>query len=724
MKLIGLDCECYWDYWFVAFKDFETGQRLKYEMSTRTLEEYPADKIRALLLKYNTVGFNSLSYDLPLIWLSLREGMTTDILKRASDRIIKGGLKWWEVEDALEISIPKRVKEQHIDLIEPQPNPFTSLKILNGRLHGRKLQDLPVDPEKVPTFDEMEILSDYCYNNDLDATHLIADQLEDALELRRFISEDIGTNVMSKSDAQIGEAIIKHRAEKILGKRVYKPKTVGGQSFRYQAPDFIKFQNPQLQSILKRIQEHDFVVRSDGKVELPTWLKDEQVTIGSTTYQMGIGGLHSTESNRSVRSDNQYQLIDADVGSYYPSIILKTGLYPKSIGPVFLEIYHQIKIERMAAKRRGKEIKLLLKDDPNNKALIAEQKREKVKEQGLKIALNGIFGKLGSRYSIVFAPDLLISVTLTGQLALLMMIDRAESNDIPIVSANTDGIVFQCPREFYDGVNGDRLRPSFLAELTDQWEQDTGFDLEFVPYKALYNQSVNSYFAIKEDGGHKRKGPYTNPWSDDPNDKDLRGQMMGNPQMTICSDAALAQIKHGVPVRKTIEECKDIRQFVTVIKASKGATWASAIGKRIVDDWNTHWHENNWVRGSGPHSDFAGQYSETRPEPVEQPVTGDRTYLGKVVRYYWGIGGAPIYEAIPNEKTGNYKKIPKTDGAIECMELPDEFPDDIDYERYVQEAEKILREFGFYGKPLEPIRRIRLTKANKNHLLSEWAVQI
>ncbi|MBC3494372.1 hypothetical protein, partial [Pseudomonas taiwanensis] len=78
-----------------------------------------------------------------------------------------------------------------------------------------------------------------------------------------------------------------------------------------------------------------------------------------------------------------------------------------------------------------------------------------------------------------------------------------------------------------------------------------------VEYSGLYNQSVNSYFALKANGGHKRKGPFTNPWNEDKNDFDPRGQLMKNPQMTICSDAALALIKHGIPVRRTIESCTD-----------------------------------------------------------------------------------------------------------------------------------------------------------------------
>lgn len=290
---------------------------------------------------------------------------------------------------------------------------------------------------------------------------------------------------------------------------------------------------------------------------------------------------------------------------------------------------------------------------------IAALKKElvqcQVQDKSGKVALNGVYGKLGSPYSVLYAPHLLIATTLTGQLTLLMLAERAEARGISVVSGNTDGLLFYCPREKYAGLKKDRLNPSVLSEVTDEWERLTGFDLEFGEYRAIYNLSVNSYYAIKASGGHKRKGPVGNPWNQHPDDFDqVRGQLMKNPQMTICSDAALNFIKDGTPIERTIRDCTDIRQFVTVIKASKGATWKG-------------------------------------------------NYLGKTVRFYWATGGEPIFEAVPHEKTGNYKKVPKTDGAAECMRLPDNLPLDIAYERYIEEAQRIVEEYGFYNVEGVPV---------------------
>ncbi|WBF76844.1 hypothetical protein PSV3_00142 [Septimatrevirus PSV32] len=64
-------------------------------------------------------------------------------------------------------------------------------------------------------------------------------------------------------------------------------------------------------------------------------------------------------------------------------------------------------------------------------------------------------------------------------------------------------------------------------------------------------------------------------------------------------------------------------------------------------------------------------------------------YLGKVVRWYY-----PKNEAgyIAYVSSGN--KVGKTDGARPVMDLPTEFPDDINYDWYINEAVEMLYDCG------------------------------
>jgi hypothetical protein len=64
-------------------------------------------------------------------------------------------------------------------------------------------------------------------------------------------------------------------------------------------------------------------------------------------------------------------------------------------------------------------------------------------------------------------------------------------------------------------------------------------------------------------------------------------------------------------------------------------------------------------------------------------------YLGKVCRWYRSRESRLCIEYVKN---GN--KVPLSDNAAPLMELPDEFPADVDHAYYIAEAHDMLREIG------------------------------
>lgn len=667
------DTECYPNLWCAGFQRTTDNKTLVLRLTED--REIDRDRLRRLMVRNTIVTYNGLGYDRAMIW-GVIEGLPLAKLKEMNDRIIIGKVRWWELDDLMSEFIPMWEgfpRMDLIDLMEPQPNAFAGLKTLNGRLHGRKMQDLPYHPDDHLTPAQIEHVVSYM-GNDLDATRLLFDSLAEPLALRDTIRDDVKIDVRSKSDAQCGETIIKKRVETITKSRIKKKDAKAGVKFRYEVPSFIRFESEQLRDVLDKIEATDFHVKANFKVDMPAFLADLQLPIGSSIYTMGIGGLHSTEANRSLFADDDVMLVDADVASQYPAIILKLGLYPETLGPAFLTAYGQIREERIEAKRRAKEIKG--KDLPALRGCKADNEDAKKaikrtylqlqaelavcinKDQGLKIALNGCYGKLGSRYSALFAPHLMIAVTLTGQLTLLMLIERAEAAGIPVVSGNTDGVLFHCPRD----------READLMAICRQWEMETGFELEFAHYRSIHNRSVNDYIAIKEDGSVKRKGRLMNPRKES-----MRDQLMHNPGCDVCSDAVVEWLLNETPVEDTIYGATDMRDFVTVVNVKGGAIW-------------------------GAIEIPARQKSEDQADYEMRFGLDNFEYLGKVVRYYWGVDGTPIYYKDPHPATGNFKKVSKSDGAIPCMELPETLPLDIDFERYIAEANKIIEELGL-GDP-------------------------
>jgi hypothetical protein len=538
-RILVLDLECYPNYFLVKFKARDNKTVRSFELCDGQALDRAA--ILGILKQFTIITFNGLSYDMPLLMYALRDGTDNEMLKKASDHIIVGDLRGWQFEQHYGVKVPAHI--DHIDLKEAIPGPMIGLKQYGGRIHSRKLQDLPYEPSRALTREEMNFVSAYC-ENDLDTTLDLYDKArdpkDDIIATREMLTKQYGIDVRSKSDAQIAEAIIRKLVEDAKGERIYRTEVTPGTVFKYKAPAFLQFRTPLLRQVLAEVTASNFVIGGDGKVKMPQTLEGRKLTIGSSTYSMGIGGLHSTEKSTGWVQTALTLLRDIDVASYYPSLIIQCGLSPENMGELFQRFYRGFRDQRLHAKKNG------------NKSLA----------QTLKIFLNGIFGKLGSRWSVVYAPHLLIQVTVTGQLALLMLIERFEMAGIPVISANTDGVVQACP------VHLDAKRREIVAE----WERDTGLETEETKYRALFSRDVNNYIALKEGGGYKTKGTMADPG------------FMKNPQNMIVNDAVALQLDKGVPVAETILRCRDIRRFLTVkrVPAAARASVASTSARSCV----------------------------------------------------------------------------------------------------------------------------------------------
>ena len=593
--MLALDIEVYRHYALFMFKHIENGEVRYFELFEN--HDFERKHLATVMAKYPTISFNGLSYDLPIIQAVI-EGQGNDAIKDLSDKIIKSNRPSWAICKKNNINVPLN-EWDHIDLINVAPGK-ASLKLYGGRMHTPKMQDLPIAPDAIITPNAHDLMRKYC-ENDIDTTILLYNTLTPQIKLRESMSDQYRIDLRSKSDAQIAEAVIKSELHKKSG-RAYKPRKMkDGETIRYQDPKIVEFQTPKLKEIFQKLLDHDFGFQGNGAIQMPKWLKDTKIKIGDGEYQMGIGGLHSCEKSQLVRS-NGGALCEWDVASYYPNIILQQKLSPKTMGKDFLELYQGI------VKRR----------------LNAKASKDMVTANTLKIVLNGSFGKLGSKFSALYAPELLLQVTITGQLCLLMLIERMEAAGIRIMSANTDGIVCKCPSDM----------ERTMKEVAWDWSLDTTYTLERTDYELLASRDVNSYMAVKSDGKVKRKGIFNN------------SGLMKNPDRAIVYDAVVAFLKDGAPIEDTVKNCNDPRQFITARKVSGGATFdGNEIGKAIRF------------------------YSST-----------DTMFLDPYIHY-----------------TINGNKVPRSAGCRPLMEMNGEVPDDVNYQSYIDDGVKLLKEVGYAG---------------------------
>lgn len=665
------DTECFPNYWLLKLRP-KGGPVYSFRIRAgQRFTDVDIGRMRLLFEAYTAVSFNGRGYDVPMITAALM-GYTVEQLKWLNDRIIVERVKPWE------LGLPDWAPADHIDVMEVAPG-AGSQKQYAGRIHCKTMCDLPYEPDRFLTEPEIVEVDSYC-ENDLDVLEALFDALQPQIHQRETLGKRYGIDLRSKSDAQVAEAVLKRRCEQATGRRIFKPDVDWHLAFRYKVPTFISYTLPQLQRALELVREAVFRLGANGTVEMPPQLEGLEITINHSTYKVGIGGLHSQEKKTVHRADDYWAIRDNDVASYYPSLILNSGEWPPALGQTFLQEYEGIKNERLDAKH----LQAKLKKAGDTKS--PEYEEAKVGNEGGKIMINGTFGKTGSPYSVLFAPTMLIQTTVTGQLSLLMLIEWHECYGIPVISANTDGIVIKCPR--------DKIHVS--EALIAEWQKRTGLEMETVEYLAVYSRDVNNYFAVKA-----KFDDATKTWTRKPDGVKRKGEYSQaglvekkNPDVEICADAVAEFLANGTPIEYSIAACRDIRKFVTIQKVNGGGVkmWGEGPrkGARVMDMVGVL-QANGWAKeGRKWRKGDALADAATAYQSCFAPQTPE--YLGKVVRWYYSTQapGPIVYASNGNTVSLSY-------GARPCMTLPDEFPADVDYAWYIGKAEAMLRDVGYYS---------------------------
>lgn len=538
-KILFLDVECYPNYFLILFKNKEGMEECFILDSRNTL---PKSRIINLLTSYQTIGFNSRMYDIPMIISALR-GSNNLKLKSLSDRIINNEEKTFNILCSENLWTPYNY--DHIDLMNVAIG-RVGLKMYGARLGSKILQDLPYEPNKLLSEKEKSHVKKYC-SNDIDLTIDLYKHLYGQLKLRENINEIYDVDVRSKSDAQIAEVLI--------NKELIKTNKIEQEyGFIYTPPDYLYTHNSSiLNNLIENYTNNTFKGKKGDKLLLGT--ENNKITIGNTTYTYGIGGLHSTEEKRTIKVKEDEYLIDIDVVSYYPTIILNNKYSPNNFDKDdFLSFYKDIYNSRIDAKIKG----------------------DKIKSDVYKIILNGSFGKFNDQYSSLYSPQLLINTTITGQLTLIMLIELLENEGFSVVSSNTDGIVVLLKKNLYNK----------FKNIVENWQDKVNMQVEETFYKSLHSQSVNSYIAIKQDNSVKLKGIFA------------YGDLSRNPAIEICKEAIINYLIKGCKIEDTILNCKNNNKFLMVRKVKDGGYWRGKYLGKVV-----RWY---WGNNGEPITNYKG----------------------------------------------------------------------------------------------------------------------
>ena len=395
------------------------------------------------------------------------------------------------------------------------------LKEIQVTMQYPNVQEFVCDWTKPLPLEDFDSVIDYNIN-DIESTSELLNRCKKDVDLRIAIEDEYGVRVLSKDGVNIGMKILTQKYLEKTGLTWQDIKDLRSPMSVIPLKDvilpFIKYDSPILQRVLDDMKNQ---IVSPGRKGY-----ENKFVFNNLRYSVGVGGIHSVNSPEIIIPRDDEMLIDIDVASLYPSMLIEYEFYPKHLGKEFLEVYKQIKDERIEAKHNG----------------------DKVKNETLKLALNGLSGNLQNEHNFCYSPFAVMQIRINGQLLLLMLAEKLTQIGCRIVQANTDGLFVLLKKDVYSKVNS----------ICREWEQLTKLTLEEDRFKAMYQYAINDYFAITEDNKVKEKGMF------------ITTVKLGKGLTPkIIPKAVISFFKDGISVEDTIKNCTDIRDFLMSEKTGK-----------------------------------------------------------------------------------------------------------------------------------------------------------
>lgn len=523
---VVFDVECLRNVFTCTCKDTEKHTYKVFEISERRNDVQEMCKY-FLNKQYCFVGYNNIHFDNPLInycidyfqYIERSYFEMTNSLYNLSQIIIdKNGdkdkwKKWKYANYFMSIDLLTMLYSQALRV---------SLKEMQVTMQYKNVQEFVVDWKELLPVSSIDKLIEYNIN-DVDSTSQLLERCKKDLDLRIAIEDEYGIQALSKDGVNLGMEILKEEYLKASGKTWNDIRNLSSPCNTIDLEKVIfpniKFKSKKLQVALELMKEQHEV--SPGR-------KGYEYTFlfGGMKTTIGVGGIHGDCGAAIIKPTEDEILIDSDVSSLYPSLMVSYNLFPPHLGQVFIDVYSRIRRERLEAKRAG----------------------NKVKNETYKLALNGLTGNLQNEYSWCYSTFTVMQIRINGQLLLLMLAERLVEIGCTLKQINTDGILYLAPKD----------KKEQVLQICKDWEEETKLELEHEYFSEFYQLAINDYFGVYTNGKIKEKGAFIT---------EVKLGKGLNPK--IIPEAVINYFVHNIPVEQTIKECNDIRKFLMSEKTGK-----------------------------------------------------------------------------------------------------------------------------------------------------------
>ena len=611
LPVITYDVECFPNLFTCTCHHTELNKKLIFEISERTDWSKEAEKL-TLTFKHPNIlwcGYNNKHYDDAIInfiidkfssWLNKYnyEDVCKEIFNISNIIINSESTESWK-----QWKYAKNFKSMDLLTMLFSSKLRVGLKEMEVTMQVEDVDEYEGDFNKPVSKEDIDRVLEYNLHDVLNTTELL-NRLKKQIDLRIGIEEEYGVDVLSKDGMTIGMEILKYKYLEATGKTWDEIKDLNSAvdviNMNEVILPFIHFDTPVLKDLLNDMRSQ--VVSLDRKGY------EKQFYWDNLKISVGVGGIHSINDPEIIIPKEDEVLYDSDVNSLYPSLTISYEFVPPHLGKEFLDVYSNIRTERLEAKRN----------------------KQKIKNETLKLALNGESGNLQQQYSWIYSPKTAYQIRINGQLLLLMLAERLKKLGAKLIQLNTDGILYL-------------IKKDKLAELDIQlkeWEIETKLTLETEHFEKFVQFAINDYIGIQE--GYSS--------SKDPELIKVKGMFINYPQLgkgldcLIVPNALIKYFADNIPVEDTIKNCKNIHDFIAYQK----------IGKQFAVDW------------------------------------GETKNINHINRFYYSTDGGFLMKR--EKDTGKIIKVDSNNGVTILNTIPKDyqFPKNVNYRYYIGRCKKII----------------------------------
>lgn len=674
------DEEVFANYFSGGFTNTETDEYYYFEISDRRNDLAQLRNFCNWMQvnAHRNVGFNNVGFDYPILHLILTNPyVTVQMIFEKCNAIIGNNARFnphviWE-RDTL-IQQIDLLKLNHYDNV----NKRCSLKQLEFAMRMENIIDLPFAPGSTLDDNAKNVTAAYL-QHDVKATTMFYRENKKAIELRERLSDTYGVDMLNFSDSKIGSHVLisklneagiqtheyrdewDEKSQSIKSKKV--PRGTRRPSLNLGEVIFpnVSFERPEFRALLNWFRKKTITQTKGAMSDIPY---DAELFQYMNPYGIRIAGLTEEDcngsyrpvKNRKTRLSTLYEkgvLIDLDkfpqAESENLNVVVDGFQYDLGTGGLHGSIESQVVVSddeyviadydfaswyphlsfvnNVYPEHLGVEFCAIYKGMYLDRKAIPKSDPN---NYALKIALNGSYGNSNSEYSPFYDPKFTMTITINGQLYLCMLAEQLiKTPELSVIQVNTDGITVRTPRKYLDHVRS-----------VVKWiEAVTRVDMEEAIYDRMCIRDVNNYIAVYEGGkGVKRKGAYQKR-------EDLAWHQ--NHSATVVAAAAEAALVRGEDIATFIRSQTDIFDFMIMAKVNR----------------------------------------------TDKLFIG-RDEIQRISRVYVSKSGQALSKEMPPLKG---KTEPRKSGLIigwnvrAANDINDASFDDIDYDYYIEEAEKLVK---------------------------------